>query len=136
MAIPSGKNKWCGPWVLGALLGITTDRAEKMIQRLRGSKSPVATTTGRELELVLRQAGWSAVGCREGRISLSRWVREYDDARPHIVLAGRHWMLVTGRHVGCTVARDFLPVDRHPWRRKQVRYALAVERRAGQARLL
>lgn len=38
----SGENRWCGPGVISAIAGITTDEAEKLLQREAGTNRPIS----------------------------------------------------------------------------------------------
>ena len=58
--IQFGKNRYCGPSALSAVLGITTDEAEKLLQKLRNNKRKVTGVYLYELQSVLNLFGRKA----------------------------------------------------------------------------
>lgn len=53
-----GNNKFCGPYCLSTLLGLSTDDTEMMIQSVRGNSEPVKGAYLHELRDVLYEAGF------------------------------------------------------------------------------
>lgn len=62
--IKQGQNKFCGPAVISAITGITTDEAERVINKVRGYKldSPVTSIYPSELRAAFEMLGYKTYG--------------------------------------------------------------------------
>ena len=94
---PTGKNSYCGPYVLSAVTGYTTDDIATSIRKIWGRKR-VRTTYSSEVTAILRE-----YGIKFEESLFYRTLREYSDyIRPndtYIILITGHFVLVHENHV-------------------------------------
>lgn len=91
---PTGSNGYCGPYVLSALTGFTTDDVAKTIRDLTGRRY-VKFVRSSEIGRTLAAYGLKYEHRQYGDRPLSEWLGY--DRRPegtYIVLASRHFVLV------------------------------------------
>jgi len=56
-----GNNIYCGPAIISAITGVTTDQVEKMVQQLRHNDKPVVGMWDSELEAVFNKLGFKRI---------------------------------------------------------------------------
>lgn len=54
----SGGNIFCGPAIISAITGVTTDEAAKLVQQIRGNNRPVVGVYSNELEAVFKKLNY------------------------------------------------------------------------------
>lgn len=114
-------NRYCGPAVISFLTGMNTSEAAGIIRMNTGRRSIITTHCG-EIRTVLRQCGYNMIHQWSYRNiktapTIARWLRENKDKRSQgrvfLILAGRHWQLVTGRRFACGQTGDIVSI-KHP----------------------
>lgn len=124
----SGQNRFCGPAVISALTGRSTQDGSRLIRHYTG-KHAVTGTTDMDLIKALNACGihayrvgvpaqmipdpkWSS-GFRKEQPTLARWL---DDRPPELrdevllISAGHHWQLVKGDQFVCGQVRKVVPI--------------------------
>ena len=127
------RNRYCGPAALSIMTGRTTDECAANIRHLTGRRAVMMTDIG---ELVAVAAGMGVMlfhrhsfpnrGCPGRRPTLAAWLRESRNVRTagrvYLVLAGRHWQVITGRRYCCCLTKEIVSI-----RDKRVRRRARVE---------
>lgn len=127
------KNRWCGPAVLSALTGRTTDDVADLIRRITGRRQ-VTRTSAQELEQVLKLHGlrmvpfskWrsAAYGDSYGkptRPTFAAWLRRMLPFRTPgrvFLVDQHHWVLVSGRRFVDSLTRDVVTIKHEKVRRR------------------
>jgi hypothetical protein len=132
----SGQNRFCGPAVISALTGRSTQDCSRLIRRFTG-KASVMGTGEKEIEAALNACGitlvpipvpnrkvpdpkWSS-GYRMEKPTLARWLEERGPTlRESVVLisAGHHWQLVRGGEFVCGLTKKVVPITHKKVRRR------------------
>lgn len=104
-------NRFCGPAVISALTGMTTDEASRLIRHVSPHRTMVAGTHTSEVLEALRlcgihvKLGRMSRYYRDNRPTLAKWlsdtVSERSAGRVFLLIAGNHWQLVSGRRFVC-----------------------------------
>lgn len=105
---PKGGNRFCGPAVISALVGCTTDEAARVLRTVSGKRAIKGTTTS-EVISAFRHFGIQMKPHQRykkaNRPTLAGWlrdsVRERTAGRVFLLAAGNHWQLVSGRRYVC-----------------------------------
>lgn len=141
----SGQNRFCGPAVISALTGRSTQDGSRLIRKFTG-KHAVTGTHERDIEKALNACGFRLVpipvpneqvpdakwsnGYRLEKPTLARWLDRRSDAMRESVLlisAGNHWQLVEGDNFVCGQSRKIVPIThKKVHRRSRVRAAWTV----------
>jgi hypothetical protein len=139
-----GGNRYCGPAVVSVLAGVDTDEAARRFREVSGRPAIRGTSTT-EMRRVLgafglalvtqpkRPAGWVGPG-----LTLAGWLRfareDRTPGRVFLVVAGRHWQLISGRRYVCGITREVVSIrDERVKRRARVTEVYEVQRAAGGA---
>lgn len=127
----TGKNRFCGPTAIAAILGITTDEAARAVRGISGQRKATGVLT-KHLVLALRQLGCVVTHhIVSDKPTASRWVKEN-----RTVFAKRHVVLVHGNHFGTLLGNRFLcslskrysvPLSDLPKKRGRVSEYLIIE---------
>jgi hypothetical protein len=131
-AIEDGKdeNRYCGPSVISALTDLTTGEAARLIRMQTGARKITGTSTS-EVGRALRACNISMQSCyypdldRKTRPTLAGWLRmskaDRTPGRIFLIIAGRHWQLVSGRRYTCGRIREIVSIkDKRVKRRARV----------------
>lgn len=90
-----GKNTFCGPSVISAIAGCTTDEAEALIQSVRGNRKKVVGAYLSELTEVFRELNYSVSSLRglENQSIFSSMFRIRDDGY-YVFLIPGHFIAI------------------------------------------
>jgi hypothetical protein len=127
---PKGHNRYCGPAVISAVTGCTTNEAAWIIRTIGYHKSVRGSST-RDVRASLRQYGISCdqmpkgAGWGDPAPTLTQWLRINKEIRTagrvYLLVAGNHWQLVSGRKYVCGVTGDIVSIkDKKVKRRARV----------------
>lgn len=108
-------NRYCGPAVLSAIVGITTGEASRLIRSVAPHLRQVQGTSTSDIT----KAFWkcnidflSAPGPRN--VTLAAWLDATEAqrglGRVFLLVAGNHWQLVSGDEYVCGISRTVVPV--------------------------
>lgn len=122
-----GSNKYCGPAVLSSLLKIDTGEAARRIREGSNVRSVKGTYIG-QLKKVIEDANLkvkSNVLYGVKKPTLATWLKISKEnrvaGRVFLILAGRHWQLVSGRRYVCGQTKEVVSVrDKRVKRRARV----------------
>jgi hypothetical protein len=123
-----GRNGFCGPAAIAALTGRTTDEAAALLRRKTGRRR-ITATSPLEVLPVLRHLGYSAERFqifRAGeKVSLRLWWECVASVRrgAYLVATTRHFQVVFGDLLVCSLRREPFPVADLPY---NVRFVRAV----------
>lgn len=106
---PAGKNKFCGPYALAAIAGITTDEAAKVI-RVACNKRAVMGLHNWEMARAIRaMGGWMTSVYVGGNPTLKQWFEDQltGPMREHflIIEVTGHYVAAKGDLVDCAMQR-------------------------------
>lgn len=112
-----GQNRFCGPAVISAVTGCTTDDAAALI-RLESNRTMITGTTTSEVRRTMLHWGIYLTNeqrlPKQGRPTLARWLRdnkaERTAGRVYLIVAGNHWQLVSGRRYVCGISGDVVSI--------------------------
>jgi len=109
-----GKNKYCGPAVIAALTGVTTDDAATAI-RHHSKQRAVRGAQTTHLIRALSDFGLHATNQTKVRgLTLNQWfkhsVKQRTAGRVFLVVAGHHFQIVTGRRYICGRTRELISI--------------------------
>lgn len=132
----SGANRFCGPAVLSSLLKIDTGEAARRIRAKNGKRSVTGTYVN-DLLSVLREDGLNlktSILYGVKKPTLAGWLKEFQSqrvsGRVFLILAGRHWQLVSGRRYVCGITKEVVSVrDKRVKRRARVAVVYEVVER-------
>ena len=119
MNIPTGKNKFCGPFAIAALTGGTTDDASRLVRLLTGRRSVMGMSTI-EMGKALTSRGRLHKVYRP-RCTLNQWINNH--AKPdtqYVVLVTGHYIAVDGNRVACSQKRTPVRLDDVTGKRRKV----------------
>ncbi len=116
------KNRYCGPAVISFLTGISTGDAARLLRRATG-RSQIISTKASELSRVLREAGIGLASRHVvGRPTVAGWLsstkHERTDGRVFLVLAARHWFLITEDNYACGRVEAIVTVNHEKVQRR------------------
>jgi len=101
---PKGHNSYCGPAVISAVTGCTTNEAASVTRLLTGRESIKGTYTY-EVRNTLSRYGVTMRRMRVDRPTLTQWLKANKDKRTSgrvfLLVAGHHWQLISGRRYVC-----------------------------------
>jgi hypothetical protein len=128
-------NRFCGPAVLSSILKIDTGEAARQIRAVNG-RSKVTGTYDWEIIAVLERNGITAkkiFQAGERKPTLAGWLkasgRIRTAGRVFLIVAGRHWQLVSGRRYVCGITREIVSVrDKRVRRRARVHTVYELKR--------
>ena len=126
-----GGNRWCGPAAISAVTRCTTDEASKAIRHHSGERAVKGCYTQHLRQALRSHWGVESVRVRSyhfttpnERPTLAKWLRDSKDirtaSRVFLVIAGRHFQLVSGRRYVCSQTTDVVSVRCAPHRRARV----------------
>jgi len=121
---PQGHNRYCGPAVISAITGCTTNKAASVIRFLTGRESIKGTYTY-EVINTLSKYGVTMERMRVDRPTLTQWLKANKDKRTSgrvfLLVAGHHWQLVSGRRYVCGRTKEVVSIkDKRVKRRARV----------------
>lgn len=118
---PKGHNSYCGPAVISAVTGCTTNEAASVIRLLTGRESIKGTYT-HEVRNALSKYGVTMKRMRVDRPTLTQWLKANRDKRTlgrvFLIVAGHHWQLISGRRYVCGRTGDIVSVKDHQVKRR------------------
>lgn len=123
MKIPTGKNKYCGPFAIAALTGGTTDDAARLVRSFTGRPAIKWMYTS-EVRQALEKRGKRTryKNCRQKEgWTLNRWINEI--AKPdtsYVVLVTGHFVVVSNNRFACSQVREPIRLDDAPGKRRRV----------------
>jgi hypothetical protein len=122
--VKRGKNRFCGPAALSSITGRPVDEIVATFHACYPGKKVMGTHAW-ELHKVLEQYALYMVGTTVGaKWTLARWLREMKKHRTpgkvFLIIAGRHWMVVSGRRIVCGKVKTVMSVREYPHRRARV----------------
>lgn len=113
----SGQNRYCGPAVISALTGRSTQDASRLIRHYNGKPLTMGTSDGDLLKALsacgIHATPYGDYGDTSDRPTLSAWLETMRDPDPqhvYLVSAGHHWQLVQGDSFVCGQTRKVVPV--------------------------
>lgn len=107
-------NRFCGPSVISALVGIGTKQASQIIRGINGRKL-VKGTSEKDIVKALSELGVQATRIDAARLNLARWTELYSDGgETFLVVAGHHWIVVQGQYAQCGKTIELVKVKNHP----------------------
>lgn len=127
-----GKSKWCGPTVLSAITGFSTDDISPILRLTDPRRAPLKGMYNREIIHVVNLAGGSAssIAVDKGKLTLKQWMDARDDllrTKVVVVVVSNHYVLVKGDLVMCSQSsREWMHINSHPYGRKKVTSAIVV----------
>lgn len=129
-----GKNSYCGPAAIAAIVGISTDAAAKAIRETGYKRKSVRRLHPEELEWALAKLGY-AVHYQQMSPSdtptLAKWIRDREDrAAVNIVYVTGHYAVVSGNKYIDNHTKEAVWISKAPGRRKRVKGVLTVEKKA------
>jgi len=124
------KNRYCGPSVISALTDLTTGEAARLIRMQTGARKITGTNTS-EVRRALRACNISMKSRyypglnRTTGPTLAGWLKmskaDRTPGRIFLIIAGRHWQLVSGRRYTCGRIREIVSIkDKRVKRRARV----------------
>lgn len=137
---PHGTNRFCGPTVLSALTGLSTDDCAAVARTLRERRA-VKGMQDWELMATLRKLGGQAFHYAHNgaRQSLELWMESRSETQRkklYVVTVSEHYVLVRGDLVLCSWTRgEWMHILSHPFRNKRFVSAILVEPPAKKATL-
>jgi hypothetical protein len=111
-----GRNGYCGPGVISALTGVTTDEAAALL-RLQTGRKQIRGVTPNELLPTLRNLGfWTErfqIFAEDTDLTLGEWLEVHTASwtGAYLITTQGHWQLVAGEDVVCSKNR--VPIN---WR--------------------
>lgn len=133
---PKGHNTYCGPAVISALTGATTNEAAAVIRHHSGQRAVRGSATRHVLKS-LESYGITAKPAPAGnRLTLAGWLREFKAERTagrvFLVVAGDHFQLISGRKYVCGRIGDVVSI-KHDAVKRRARVASVHELTPGQS---
>lgn len=129
---PHGKNRYCGPAVISAITGISSDDVGAILRVSNPSRGAVKGMHNREIIHVINELGGRAeqVPKKLGRRTLQAWMEERTGEERNkffVVVASSHYLLVHRDLVLCSVVkREWVNILSHPYRRRYFKSAIEV----------
>ena len=123
MKIPTGKNRYCGPFAIAALTGGTTDDASRLVRSFTGRryiKWMYTSEVAKALQLrgkAIRRVNWR----RRERPTLNQWINTH--AKPdtsYVVLVTGHFIVVSNNRYACSEFPTAVRLDDAPGKRRKV----------------
>lgn len=116
-------NRFCGPAVISAVTGMTTDEASRLIRHIAPHRTNVMGTYTWEIRDALAKCSIVMVAQSvPGNPTLAQWfkdsVKERSAGRVFLISAGSHWQLVSGRRFVCGKTTDIVPLDHEKVKRR------------------
>lgn len=128
----AGRNRYCGPAVVGMLTGTDSDAAAAAIRAVSGQRavrgSSRAAVRGalaaKGLTMSLRTVDGVSRTARLSQMTLAGWqrceARDRTNATTYLLVAGNHWLVTRGRSYFCGLVRQWVPLSEAPRRRARV----------------
>ena len=128
----AGRNRYCGPAVVGMLTGTDSDTAATAIRAVSGqravrgsSRSAVrGALAAKGLTMTARTVDGVSRTARLSQLTLAGWqrceARDKTNATTYLLVAGNHWLVTRGRSYFCGLVRQWVPLSEAPRRRARV----------------
>jgi hypothetical protein len=128
----AGRNRYCGPAVVGMLTGTDSDAAATAIRSVSGqravrgsSRSAVrGALAAKGLTMTARTVAGVSSTPRKSTLTLAGWqrceARDKTNATTYLLVAGNHWLVTRGRSYFCGLVRQWVPLSEAPRRRARV----------------
>lgn len=137
--VNSKGNSYCGPAVISAVTGISTDEAARVIRETSGVRA-VRGTFAHQIEAAFYRLGYSLRPFPNYhndtvlRPTLAAWLRrsieERKAGRIFLVSAGHHWQLISGRRYVCGRTKQIVSIrDKQVKRRARVKSVYEIVKR-------
>lgn len=129
-------NSYCGPAALSILTGFDTDHCARVIRNETGVRA-VKATTASAMHCSIRAIGLGMhqfdAYTHRAKPTLAAWLRENKHhrtaGRVFLVLAGRHWQVISGRRYACSLTSEIVSVrDPRVKRRARVLEVYEIDR--------
>jgi len=129
-------NRYCGPAVISAVTGCTTDDAARAIRHHSGQRAVMGVFDRHLIAAFKSHWDIEAIdvckfdGPAKSRPTLAQWLRENKSIRTagrvFLVSAGNHYQLISGRRCVCSLTKDVVSV-RDPSVRRRSRVDRVLE---------
>lgn len=126
---PKGDNRYCGPAVISALTQMTTGEAARLL-RVIGNRRQITGVDDDLMQRALAECGITTKllmrePVKSSRPTLASWLKGSRELRKpgrvFLLVAGRHYQLISGRRYVCGLTREIVSIkDERVKRRARV----------------